>query len=130
MQDPCQALDMAFKHFLGAASMVLTVSAQSSSATSGACPSSIAPRNGAPSVAPGFRAQVVANGLTEPRGLQFDSAGGLLVVEQERGISRINFEGDGACVRQRGGTTRVVDNNQVCRGFNTLCNWQSPRLTV
>jgi hypothetical protein len=76
------AVNMSLKHLLGLASVVLTAKAQSSS-TAAACPSSIAPAQGAPSVAPGFRVQVVANNLQDPRSLQFDSAGGLLVVEHQ-----------------------------------------------
>lgn len=64
-------------------------------------------------MAPGFRVQVVANNLRDPRGLQFDSAGGLLVVEQGHGISRLQLNGDGACVRQTGSTKVVIDNNGV-----------------
>ncbi|KAK6380133.1 hypothetical protein LTS17_005322 [Exophiala oligosperma] len=39
-----------------------------------------------PSVASGFAVQVVATGLSKPRGLHFDNAGNLLVVEQGRGV--------------------------------------------
>jgi glucose/arabinose dehydrogenase len=94
------------------ASVVLTANAQSSS-TAAACPSPIAPANGAPLVAPGFRVQVVANNLRDPRSLQFDAAGGLLVVEQGHGISRLQLTGGGACVRQNGPTQTVVSNNEV-----------------
>lgn len=64
-------------------------------------------------MAPGFRVQVVANNLRKPRGIQFDSEGGLLVVEQGFGISRVPLSGDGACVRQSGATRVVVDNDEV-----------------
>jgi glucose/arabinose dehydrogenase len=105
---------MAPKQFLGLACSALTAWAQSTS-TAAACPSSIAPANGAPSVAPGFLVQVVNQSkLRAPRGIAFDSAGGLLVVEQGHGISRLKLTGDGACVRQDGATQVVVDNEQVC----------------
>lgn len=107
---------MTLHHFLGLASIALTAKAQSSSSTAAACPSSIAPAHGAPSVAPGFRVQVVANNLRDPRSLQFDSAGGLLVVEQGHGISRLQLTGDGACVRQTGDKKIVVDNEAVSCG--------------
>lgn len=108
---------MALKHFLGLATIALTAKAQSSSSTAAACPSSIAPAHGAPSVAPGFRVQVVANNLRDPRGLQFDAEGGLLVVEQGHGISRLQLTGDGACVRQTGDTKVVVDNDGLNHGI-------------
>jgi glucose/arabinose dehydrogenase len=106
------AVNMVLKHLFGLASVALTAKAQSSS-TPAACPSSIAPAHGAPSVAPGFRVQVVANNLQRPRSIQFDSAGGLLVVEQGYGISRLQLSGDGACVRQSGSTQVVVNDNEV-----------------
>lgn len=39
-----------------------------------------------PSVASGFHMQVVATGLSAPRGIRLDGAGNLLVVEQSRGV--------------------------------------------
>jgi glucose/arabinose dehydrogenase len=108
------------KHlWFGLASIALTAKAQSSS-TAAACPSSIAPAHGAPSVAPGFHVQVVANNLRDPRSIQFDSAGGLLVVEQGHGISRLQLTGDGACVRQSGSTQTVVDNKEVRRNHDGI----------
>jgi glucose/arabinose dehydrogenase len=105
---------MALKHLIGFAAAALTAKAQSIS-TAAACPSPLAPANGAPSVAPGFHVQVIANKLRNPRGLAFDSAGGLLVVQQGHGISRLSLTGDGACVRQNGPTQSVVENDQVCQ---------------
>jgi len=92
---------MALKHLiavvgLSGCSGVLTAKAQSTS-TGAACASPIAPQNGAPSVAPGFRVEVVANGLRDPRGIIFDREGGLLVVEQEHGVSRLSMTGNGRC---------------------------------
>ena len=80
---------MALKHLIGLAAAALTAKAQSIS-TAAACPSPLAPANGAPSVAPGFRVQVVANKLRNPRGLAFDSVGGLLVVDMGYFMNRIS----------------------------------------
>lgn len=88
-----------------------TASAQST-ATS-ACSSTIAPQNAAPSVAPGFRVEVVANNLTRPRSIHFDSEGALLVVEQNLGLKRLKLSGDGSCVRQIGDGENVVNNTDV-----------------
>ncbi|KAH8727518.1 soluble quino protein glucose/sorbosone dehydrogenase [Phaeosphaeriaceae sp. PMI808] len=107
---------MVLKRLFGLVSVVLTANAQSSS-TPVACPSSIVPANGAPSVLPGFRVQVVANNLRNPRGIQFDSAGGLLVVEQGHGIIRLPLTGDGTCVRQNGATQKVVDEDDLNHGI-------------
>ncbi|KAL6708481.1 hypothetical protein ACN47E_002744 [Coniothyrium glycines] len=105
---------MALKHLIALTSIVLTANAQT---TASACASSIAPQNAAPSVAPGFRVQVVANGLTAPRGIAFDSEGGLLVVERQRGIVRLRLTGDGACVRVDGAAERVVENDSLNHGI-------------
>ena len=52
-----------------------------------------------PSVASGYRLQVVATGLSEPRGILLDGAGNLLVVEQGRGaISSHSLTEDNGCV--------------------------------
>ncbi|CAG5156862.1 uncharacterized protein ALTATR162_LOCUS4655 [Alternaria atra] len=111
---------MALKHLmavvgLSACSVVLTAKAQSTAAT--ACASPIAPQNGAPSVAPGFRVEVVANGLRNPRGIIFDREGGLLIVEQEHGVSRLRLTGDGACVRVDGDVQKVVDDASLNHGI-------------
>ena len=101
---------MALKHLIVLTSIVLTARAQT---TAAACQSSIAPQHAAPSVAPGFRVEVVANGLRDPRGVLFDSEGGLLVVEQGHGVSRLRLTGDGACVKVEGDVQQVVDDDSV-----------------
>jgi glucose/arabinose dehydrogenase len=91
--------------------IAFTASAQSTALS--ACSSTIAPQNAAPSVAPGFRVEVVANNLTRPRSIQFDSEGALLVVEQSQGVRRIRLSGNGSCVRQDGDVQNVTDNTSV-----------------
>lgn len=90
------------------------VLARAQTTTAAACTSTIAPRHAAPSLAAGWRAAVVANGLKSPRGILFDGNGALLVVEQSRGISRLAFNGDaGSCVRVNGDPDLVVDDPTV-----------------
>ena len=102
---------MPLKHFIAAWSVVvLSVNAQT---TASACSSSIAPQHAAPSVAPGFKVQVVANGLRDPRGIMFDREGGLLVVEQGHGVSRLRLGGEGSCVGVEGEVQRVVEDESV-----------------
>lgn len=101
---------MAPKYLIALTAVVLTAKAQT---TASACQSSIAPQHAAPSVAPGFRVEVVANGLMDPRGILFDSEGGLLVVEQGHGISRLRLTGDGPCVKVDGDVQKVVDDDSV-----------------
>ena len=62
------------------------------------CPNGLKPSYPAPVVANGWSAQIVAVGLTSPRGIIFDSEGAMLIVEQRRGIRRIRFTGDGTCL--------------------------------
>jgi len=53
----------------------------------------------APSVAAGYIARIVANGLQKPRSLRFDSSGHLLVVEAGKGITALTLkDAGGACV--------------------------------
>ena len=91
----------------------ITLAASAQSTAPSACSSTIAPQNAAPLVAPGFRVEVVANNLTRPRSIQFDSGGALLVVEQTRGVRRLRLSGDGSCVRQDGNIENVIDNTNV-----------------
>ncbi|KAF1840796.1 soluble quino protein glucose dehydrogenase [Cucurbitaria berberidis CBS 394.84] len=107
-------LIMALKHLLALTFAVLTAKAQTPAA---ACQSPIAPQHGAPSVYPGFRVEVVANGLRSPRGILFDSEGGLLVVEQGHGISRLRLTGDGPCVRVDGAVQSVVADSSLSHGI-------------
>lgn len=103
-----------------ASTIVLTVRAQTTTATSTtpeACQSSIAPRHGSPSVMPGFRVEVVANGLRDPRSIMFDSEGSLLVVEQAHGVSRLRLTGDGPCVKVAGDVQRVIEDVSLNHGI-------------
>jgi hypothetical protein len=43
----------------------------------------------------------------------FDAEGGLLVVEQRHGVSRLRLEGDGPCVRVNGDVQRVIEDESV-----------------
>jgi len=89
-------------------------SSASTSASATACESTIAPQHAAPSVAAGWRAEVVANGLSDPRGILFDSEGALLVVEQGTGIARVRFnEEQGSCVRMDGEKEMVIEDENV-----------------
>lgn len=52
-----------------------------------------------PSIASGYQMQVVATGLSKPRGIKLDGASNLLVVEQDRGVvSSHRISEDNGCV--------------------------------
>lgn len=95
-----------------------TVNAASSGTSASACASTIAPRNGQPSVAPGYQVNVVASGLTEPRGIIFDSEGNLLVVQQGKGVSRLRLTNDeGPCIRVDGQVEDIIDDDDFNHGI-------------
>lgn len=82
--------------------------------TAPACASTIQPQHPAPSLASGWRADVVASNLSRPRTVLFDSEGGLLVVEPLKGISRITLDdGAGPCVRSKGEPALVIEDDSV-----------------
>ena len=81
-----------------------------------ACPVSVSSSVPVPSVAPGFEARLVVSNLTEPRGIEFDRNGHLLVVQQNAGIVALTLNDDGgACLSERSRSV-VVDNPAVSNG--------------
>ena len=83
-------------------------------ATGQACELNPAPTKGIkPVAAPGYHFSVVANGLTKPRSIQFDSAGNLLVLQAGKGIISLQLDdAGGACVWAASNQT-VVSNTAV-----------------
>ena len=70
-----------------------------------------------PSVASGYALQVVATGLSRPRGLSFDSQGHLLVVEAGSGILSSHIVNDsGNCTRLQNSTT-VIQGSELNHGL-------------
>lgn len=60
------------------------------------CSTTLTPTNSIkPSVASGYRAALVATGLTCPRSIQFDASGNLLVVEQSTGLTSLRLDDNG-----------------------------------
>lgn len=92
---------------------IRNVQAQTSASAAPSCSSTISPQHAQPSVAAGWTAQVVASGLTDPRGIIFDGEGHLLVVQQGKGIASLALEGDGPCVRATGDPQDIVLDEAV-----------------
>lgn len=95
---------------LALASFLFAVRAQSS-----ACPTTLTPANSVqPSVASGYRAQLIATGLSSPRSIRFDKAGNLLVIEQKNGngsLSALTLQDDGGtCLSVTSHTTLVTQS--------------------
>jgi glucose/arabinose dehydrogenase len=67
--------------------------------SSSSCSATLTASYPAPSLASGYTARLVANNLTRPRGIHFDNAGKLLVVESGSGISALTLrDGGGSCL--------------------------------
>lgn len=80
------------------------------SATSTACATVLTPSYSAPVAAQGWKAQLVATGLTNPRGIKFDTNGGLLVVEGGARLTHLTLnDNGGTCVSVERNTTLFVD---------------------
>jgi glucose/arabinose dehydrogenase len=88
--------------FLAAAVLQVRVQAQS-------CPSLTADYP-APSLASGYEARLVAQGLSKPRGLIFDNNNNLLVIEREIGVTAFKVETTGSCLTLSDKKTIVADD--------------------
>ena len=86
------------------------------------CSGGLTPSQGVqPTVASGFAYAVVATGLTSPRGIQFDSAANLLVIEKGKGLSSWTVDagsaGDGACGVTLKGDKDLIGNTKLNHGI-------------
>lgn len=78
------------------------------------CPTVLKPTGyGAPVVAGGWTAQLIANGLQRPRSLQFDGSGNLLILEMGKGVSRMTFTDNGGTCLVKKGYQVVVPFSEV-----------------
>lgn len=69
----------------------------------------------APSVAAGYEARLIANGLTSPRGIIFDKQGHLLVVEQASGIVGLTLADDGGPCLSLISRQTIINDTTVSR---------------
>ena len=68
----------------------------------------------APQVADGWTYRLIANGFTKPRGMVFDSEGGLLVVDAGSGLKHLTLKDDGGDCLTVNKQTTLVPNKDVC----------------
>ncbi|KAF2717708.1 soluble quino protein glucose dehydrogenase [Polychaeton citri CBS 116435] len=106
---------MKFKPISYTAVLLAHLLAVPANAQSSSCSPSLTASYPAPSVADGFTARLVANNLTSPRGIHFDNAGNLLVVEQEVGITALIFSSDD-CTSLSNRST-LISNDQLNHGI-------------
>jgi len=92
---------------------VATILSGTTIAQSSGCPTILTPSYKAPVVGSGWTAQLVANGLTKPRGMVFDTSGALLVVQQGTGILRMTFVDNGGTCLVVNETKTLVENDDV-----------------
>ncbi|KAH6842914.1 hypothetical protein B0I37DRAFT_206524 [Chaetomium sp. MPI-CAGE-AT-0009] len=76
-----------------------------------ACATVLTPSYSAPVAAKGWKAQLIATNLTNPRGIKFDSNGGLLVLEARSGLRHLTFnDNGGTCLSVRNSTSVIADD--------------------
>ena len=73
------------------------VAAQAASNPALASCASLRPSYPAPSLAPGYKAQLIARNLRKPRGLAVDNDGRLLIIEQGVGVSSLSVHETAGC---------------------------------
>ncbi|KAL8660626.1 MAG: hypothetical protein Q9202_006371 [Teloschistes flavicans] len=71
----------------------------------------------APSLAPGYKAQLIFRNLTKPRGIIVDSSGNLLVVQQQVGITSLSIQEQGKNCLKVSHNTSVIENSNLTHGI-------------
>ena len=88
--------------------------ASSSSSSSGNCSSNtLSVSYPAPVAASGWSYRLVANGFTKPRGIAFDSAGALLVVDSGVGLAHLAFHDEGGTCLSVANKTMLLESDEV-----------------
>jgi glucose/arabinose dehydrogenase len=77
------------------------------------CATILTPAYSAPVAAKGWKAQLIATNLTNPRSIKFDSNGGLLVLEARTGLRRLTFDDNGGTCLSVRNSTLVIDDEEV-----------------
>lgn len=96
---------------------VTTTVTTTASSSSASC-ATLTPSYDAPVAAEGWKAQLIATGLTKPRGIKFDSNGGLLVIEAGVGLRRLTFtDNGGTCLSLKGNTSVITDDEVSSNGI-------------
>lgn len=100
--------------FLVAFTAILSIFVSPVWSASSSCSTSVTPTNGLkPSVASGYQVALVATGLTNPRSIQFDTLGNLLVLQDGAGIANLVFQDDGGTCLSVKSTRNVINYNDV-----------------
>lgn len=91
-------------------SLLLLLVLQYGIAAAQSCSNNLSVTYPAPVAASGWQFRLIANGFTRPRGIAFDSDGGLLVVESGAGLTHLalNDEG-GTCLTVKSKKRLIAD---------------------
>ncbi|GAB1315892.1 hypothetical protein MFIFM68171_06102 [Madurella fahalii] len=90
-----------------------TTSPPASSSSAAPCPNALTPSYSPPIAADGWRAQLIATGLSFPRSIKVDSNGALIVVEAGFGITHLTLDDNGGtCLSVSRSRTLVRDRNR------------------
>jgi glucose/arabinose dehydrogenase len=113
---------MHFSDFCNAAVLPVLLALVATAQAQSACASSLRP-TATPKLAAGWEARLVANGLTTPRGIIFDSAGRLIISQQGNGLVHLALnDGGGTCISVSK-KTNLISNNAVGYPLFTLCSF-------
>jgi glucose/arabinose dehydrogenase len=93
---------------LAATSTALAEPSPAAAAATCSTPDSSVP---APSTAPGYKVRLVATDLDEPRGIIFDTAGNLLVIERDSGLVSLKLSEKNNCITVADKTTLLDDGS-------------------
>ena len=105
------------KGFISVVALAFATCVQSQSTSIASSCSSTIKSPATPSVAPGYVARLVANKLSTPRGITFDSQDNLLVVESGTGITALKISDDGGgCISSPSRKT-VIDDTSLNHGI-------------
>ena len=73
------------------------------------------------SIASGYQAAVVATGVAKARTLQFDSAGNLLVLQGDIGVSSFQLDDHGGTCVGIKSRKNVIQNKEASFGYHPFC---------
>jgi glucose/arabinose dehydrogenase len=96
--------------FSGVNAQETTVATRVTAPSTQACATVLTPSYSPPVVAQGWKAQLVATGLSNPRSIKLDSNGALLVLESRKGLTHWTFtDNGGTCLSVKSNATLIED---------------------
>ena len=103
--------------------LVLTGGLYASGVFAAGCATVLVPSYSAPLVAPGWQAQLIANGFKKPRSLYFDSQDNLIVLDAGVGVRRLKFTDNGGTCLSIADNNLLINMTTVRRTPTRLLGW-------